>query len=411
MAAAVRTPARLAQVLSLSPEERAGCEASKGRLALAITPYFLGLLGDEGCPLRGQVVPRPEEALSSQDEALDPVAEDASSPTPGIVHRYPDRVLLLVTAFCASYCRYCFRSRLVSDARGYGFRPELEAGLAYISAHPEVRDVLVSGGDPLLLADGKLDELLGRLRAISHVEFVRLGTRAPIFLPQRVTDGLCEALRRHGPVWVSLHVNHPAECTAELRDALSKLRLDGGCVLGNQSVLLRGVNDDVETMKALQHRLLRMGVHPYYVHSCDVVQGAGHFRVDLRKALEIMEALRGHTTGYAVPCFAVDAPGGGGKVPLTGQYVVGYDDRHVVLRNFEGRLFKYPLYGAAGPSSVPASSPLRPDAEAEAAARGVPALSSLSRTAPGMPSGMALDSHRTARASGKPLKADADASE
>ena len=391
MAAAVRTPERLARVLPLSAAELAGCEASKKRLALAITPYFLGLLGKEGCPLRRQVVPQPEEALLGQDEALDPVAEEASSPAPGIVHRYPDRVLFLVTAFCTSYCRYCFRSRLVSDARGYGFQPELEAGLAYIVANPEIRDVLISGGDPLLLSDGKLDELLGRLRAIPHVEFVRLGTRAPVFLPQRVTPGLCEVLRKHGPIWLSLHVNHPAECTAELHEALSKLRLAGGCVLGNQSVLLRGVNDDAGTMKALQHRLLRMAVHPYYVHSCDVVQGAGHFRVDLRKALEIMESLRGHTTGYAVPHFVVDAPGGGGKVPLNGQYVVGYTEEHVVLRNFEGRLFKYPLYGAAsGLSPPPSSPPLRPDAEAEATGRGVPPLSSLAMTAPGMPSGMAL---------------------
>ena len=231
MASVVRAPERLARSLPLSAAELSGCEASKNHLALTFTSYFLGLLREEGCPFRRQVVPQPEEASVGKDEALDPVAEDASSPVPGIAHRYLDRVLFLVAAFCTSYCRYCFRSRLVSDARGYGFQPELEAGLAYIAARPEARDVLISGGDPLLLSDGKLDELLDRVRAIQHVEFVRLGTREPVFLPQRVTPGLCEVLRRHGLLWLSLHVNHPAECTAELYQAFPMLRLAGGCVL------------------------------------------------------------------------------------------------------------------------------------------------------------------------------------
>jgi lysine 2,3-aminomutase len=228
---------------------------------------------------------------------------------PGLVHRYPDRVLFLVTDRCAAYCRYCTRSRLVSNAQDYNFHPEYEQGLRYIEAHPEVRDVLLSGGDPLLLSDKKLEHLISRLRAIKHVEFIRIGSRIPVFLPQRITPELCEIFKKYGPIWMSIHVNHPKECTAELRAACERLSF-AGVPLGNQSVLLKGVNDDADVMKALVHRLLRMRVRPYYLYQMDLITGGSHFKVDVRKGIEIIRALRGHTTGYAVPQYVIDAPGG-----------------------------------------------------------------------------------------------------
>jgi lysine 2,3-aminomutase len=230
----------------------------------------------------------------------------------------------------------------VSNAQEYNFHPEFERGLRYIEEHTEIRDVLISGGDPLLLSDRKLDHLLGRLRAIKHVEFIRIGTRIPVFLPQRITSGLCEVLKKHGPVWMSIHVNHPKECTEELRAACERLSF-AGVPLGNQSVLLKGVNDDADVMKALVHRLLRMRVRPYYLYQCDLITGSAHFRVDVRKGIEIIKALRGHTTGYAVPQYVIDAPGGGGKVPINPEFVERITDDEVVFRNYEGKRFTYPL--------------------------------------------------------------------
>jgi lysine 2,3-aminomutase len=263
-------------------------------------------------------------------------------PVPGLVHRYPDRVLFLVTDRCAAYCRYCTRSRLVSNAQHYDFHPEFESGLKYIEEHAEVRDVLLSGGDPLLLSDNKLDYLLGRLRAVPHVEFIRIGTRIPIFLPQRITPALCDIFKKHGPIWMSLHINHPRECTVELKEACDRLAF-AGVPLGNQSVLLRGVNDDAETMKSLVHRLLQMRVRPYYLYQCDLITGSAHLRADPRKGIEIIRALRGHTTGYAVPQFVIDAPGGGGKVPLNPNYVEAITDDEIILRNFADESYRYPL--------------------------------------------------------------------
>jgi len=270
------------------------------------------------------------------------LGEDEHSPVPGLVHRYPDRVLFLVTDRCAAYCRYCTRSRLVSNAQDYNFHPEYEQGLRYIEAHPEVRDVLLSGGDPLLLSDKKLEHLLSRLRAIKHVEFIRIGSRIPVFLPQRITPALCEIFKTYGPIWMSIHVNHPREATAELRDACERLSF-AGVPLGNQSVLLAGVNDDAEVMKALVHRLLRMRVRPYYLYQMDLITGGAHFKVDVRKGLEIIRSLRGHTTGYAIPQYVIDAPGGGGKVPINPEYVESITDDLIVFRNYEGRRFQYPL--------------------------------------------------------------------
>ncbi|WP_438481222.1 KamA family radical SAM protein [Oleiharenicola lentus] len=335
---------QLERYMTLTPSEKAGCLFAKDKLALAITPYFFNLIDrdDPDCSLRKQLIPRHDEAVLSTGEMLDSLGEDSHSPVPGLVHRYPDRVLFLVTDRCASYCRYCTRSRLVSNAQDYNFHPEYEQGLRYIEAHPEIRDVLLSGGDPLLLSDKKLDHLLSRLRAIKHVEFIRIGSRIPVFLPQRITPELCEIFKKHGPIWMSIHVNHPKEATQELKDACERLSF-AGVPLGNQSVLLKGVNDDAEVMKALVHRLLRMRVRPYYIYQMDLITGGAHFKVDVRKGIEIIRALRGHTTGYAVPQYVIDAPGGGGKVPINPEYLEKITDDEVVFKNFEGKTFRYPL--------------------------------------------------------------------
>jgi lysine 2,3-aminomutase len=271
----------------------------------------------------------------------DPCGEDAHSPVPGLVHRYPDRVLFLVTDRCAAYCRYCTRSRMVSNAAGYDFHPEFDRQIEYVRRHAEIRDVLLSGGDPLLLNDEKLEFLLQRLRAIPHLEFLRIGTRIPVFLPQRITPGLCAMLKKYHPLFLSIHSNHPRELTTEVREALGRLA-DAGIPLGNQSVLLRHVNDDAVTMRAHVQKLLMCRVKPYYIYQCDLITGSAHLRASVRKGLEIMESLRGHTSGYAVPQYVIDAPGGGGKVPVNPEYVLSRNNDRVVIRNFEGRIFEYP---------------------------------------------------------------------
>ena len=335
--------------MELTPEEREGCLLARNKLSLAITPYFFNLVDrdDPDCPIRRQVIPREEELITSPEELLDPVGEEGSMGVDGLVHRYPDRCLFLVTNVCAAYCRYCTRSRLVSNAQGYDFHPNYENALQYIADHSEIRDVLLSGGDPLLMSDKKLDYLLGRLREIPHVEFIRIGSRIPVFLPQRVTPELGEVFRRHGPIWMSIHVNHPKECTEELYGATERLTM-AGVPLGNQSVLLRGINDDTEVMTSLMHRLLMMRVRPYYLYQCDLITGSRHLRADVRKGIEIIEALRGHSTGYAVPQFVVDAPGGGGKIPVNPEYVKEITETEIVMRNYEGKEYRYPLIGAAG---------------------------------------------------------------
>jgi lysine 2,3-aminomutase len=355
--------AQLEQFMTLTAEEKAGCEFANQKLSLAITPYFFNLIDrdDPDCPIRKQVIPRAGEMQLSAEEKLDSLGEDEHSPVPGLVHRYPDRVLFLVTDRCAAYCRYCTRSRLVSNAQHYDFHPAYQQGLHYIETHPEVRDVLISGGDPLLLSDKKLDHLLGRLRAIPHVEFIRIGSRIPVFLPQRITPGLCEVLRKHGPIWMSIHVNHPKEATLELKEACDRLAF-AGVPLGNQSVLLRGINDDADVMKALVHRLLRMRVRPYYIYQMDLITGGAHFKADVRKGIEIIRALRGHTTGYAVPQYVIDAPGGGGKVPINPEYVEKITDEEVVFRNFEGRRYSYPLLNTPVPDTTSADL-VKPDGD------------------------------------------------
>src|SRR5436305_6800077 len=328
---------------TLTPEEYAGAMLANQKLALAITPYFFNLIdpADESCPIRWQVIPRVEETHTAPWEMSDPCGEDSHSPVPGLVHRYPDRVLMLVTDRCASYCRYCTRSRLVSNASGYDFHPQFDQQIEYIRNTPAVRDVLLSGGDPLLFSDDKLEHLLSRLRAIPHVEFLRIGTRIPIFLPQRITPALCAMLKKFHPLFLSVHSNHPRELTTEVRDALGRLA-DAGIPLGNQSVLLQNVNDDAEIMKAHVQKLLMCRVKPYYLYQCDLISGSAHLRSSVRKGMEIMENLRGHTTGYAVPQFVIDAPGGGGKVPINPEYVLSRNGDGVIIRNYEGKIFEYP---------------------------------------------------------------------
>jgi lysine 2,3-aminomutase len=339
---------------TLTPEEFAGAKLANTKLALAITPYFFNLIdpADENCPIRLQVIPKLAESRTAPWEMSDPVGEDSHSPVPGLVHRYPDRVLFLVTDRCAAYCRYCTRSRLVSNASGYDFHPEFDKQIAYIAAHPEIRDVLLSGGDPLLLSDDKLENLLSRLRAIPHVEFLRIGSRIPTFLPQRITPELCAMLKKFHPLFMSVHSNHPRELTTEVRDALGRLA-DAGIPLGNQSVLLKHVNDDATVMKALVQKLLMCRVKPYYLYQCDLISGSAHLRASVRQGIEIMQQLRGHTSGYAVPQYVIDAPGGGGKVPVNPEYVLSHNADRVVLRNYEGKIFEYPEAADGRPCGRP----------------------------------------------------------
>lgn len=332
---------QLERLMSLTEREREGFRAAEHRLAFAITPHFFNLIDrqDPTCPVRLQVVPAAEEHLVSAGETEDPLGEEKNAPVPGIIHRYPDRVLFLATDRCACYCRYCTRSRLVSNARNYDFHPQTDACLKYIESHKEIRDVLISGGDFLLLSDEKINALLSRLRKIPHVEFLRIGSRVPVFLPQRITPELCEILKRHGPIWLSLHINHPKECTKELARAAERLAF-AGVVIGNQSVLLRGVNDDESVMRSLVHRLLMMRIRPYYLYVCDKINGSAHLKVPVTRGIEIIRALRGQTTGYAVPQLVVDAPGGGGKIPVNPDYTERFfPDGSILVKNFRGETF------------------------------------------------------------------------
>ncbi len=337
------------KLFRLTDVERRGLLLASEKFSVAITPHFATLIDaeDPNCPIRRQVVPRDEELVVSPGDMTDPCGEDGSSVVEGLVHRYPDRVLFLVLDTCASYCRYCTRSRLVSQGELEPLGRRVDAALAYLTEHTEVRDVLLSGGDPLLMSDATLDTLLGRLRAIPHLEFLRIGTRIPSFLPQRITPELVRVLRKHR-VWLSVHFCHARELTPEVAETCDLLA-DGGIPLGCQTVLLKGVNDSVEALRDLFHGLLKVRVKPYYLYQADPVLGTGHLRTPIRKGLELMAELRGHTTGYAVPTYIVDAPGGGGKIPVQPETIVGYEDGVWTLRNWAGRTFRYvDPAGAAG---------------------------------------------------------------
>jgi lysine 2,3-aminomutase len=329
--------------IALTPAERAGVVLARGKLAFSVTPHFFNLIdgNDPECPIRRQVIPLEEEGLTAPWEMADPCGEDGHMPAPGLVHRYPDRVLFLVTDRCASYCRYCTRSRVVSGVGEQELHTDFEEAYRYLESHTEVRDVLLSGGDALLLSDSRLESILTRLKSIPHLQFLRIGSRVPIFLPQRITPALCEMLRKFHPLWMSVHVNHPRELTSEVREALERLA-DAGIPLGNQSVLLAGVNDSLPVMRELVQKLLLCRVRPYYLYQCDLIKGSAHLRSTVAQGIKIIEGLRGHTSGYAVPQFVIDAPGGGGKIPVSPGYVLYHDEEKVVLRNFEGRVFEYP---------------------------------------------------------------------
>jgi lysine 2,3-aminomutase len=328
-------------LLQLANAEQRGLSIAPEKFAVAVTPHFASLLDPEDplCPLRLQVLPREEELTVDAADMVDPCGEDHDSPVPGLVHRYPDRVLLLALDTCAAYCRYCTRSRLVSQGEMYPVTRRLDAIVAYLEAHTEVRDVLISGGDPLLMSDEPLDNLLGRLRAIPHIEFVRIGSRVPSFLPQRITPELVAVLRKHR-VWLSVHFCHVRELTPEVAQACDLLA-DGGIPLGSQTVLLKGVNDSEEALKNLFHGLLKLRVRPYYLYQCDPVVGTAHLRTSVQTGIDLISKLRGHTTGYAVPTYVIDAPGGGGKVPIQASTLVYYENGKAVVRNWEGKRYNY----------------------------------------------------------------------
>ncbi|MBI3333044.1 MAG: KamA family radical SAM protein [Candidatus Omnitrophica bacterium] len=336
----IYTAEQLSQVIRLTPDEEAAVRRREGRLVMAIPPYWVSLMDpeDPSCPIRRQAVPVAEEFVVGPHDMLDPCGEDGRMPVPGLVHRYPDRVLFLVTEQCAMYCRHCTRRRLVGV--NHGLMNDYEPALAYLRAHKEVRDVLISGGDPLMMTDARLDRILASLREIPHLEFIRIGSRTPVTMPQRVTPEYCEVLKRHKPIWMSLHFCHPKEVTPRLKVAMDMLA-DSGVPLGSQTVLLKGINDDPKVMKKLMHELLKVRVRPYYIYQCDPARGISHFRTSVETGIRVMEALRGHTTGYAVPTFVIDGPGGGGKIPVGPNYVISYQDGVMTLRNYKGETYLY----------------------------------------------------------------------
>jgi lysine 2,3-aminomutase len=338
----IETLEDLKKYISLTAEEEEGVKKTLTTLRMAITPYYLSLINpdDPHDPVRKQCIPTGLETHQASADLLDPLHEDEDSPTPGLTHRYPDRVLFLITDMCSMYCRHCTRRRFAGQTDAECGNDRIEKALEYIEKTPTVRDVLLSGGDALMVADKKLEYIISRLRAIPHVEIVRLGTRTPVVCPQRITPELCEMLKKYHPIWLNTHFNHPNEITAESTRACEMLA-NAGIPLGNQSVLLRGVNDCVHVMKHLVQGLVKIRVRPYYIYQCDLSMGLEHFRTPVSKGIEIIEGLRGHTSGYCVPTFVVDAPSGGGKTPVMPQYVISQAPGRVVLRNFEGVITTY----------------------------------------------------------------------
>ena len=336
------TAEALSRVMTLTGDEINTLNRLKGRLPLSITPYYLSLIYDSGpwSPLRRTMIPTSDELIITDAEKADPLNEMGSSPVPGIVHRYPDRALFTVTQFCSSYCRYCTRSHSVGKL-GHLTKVEWEQALDYLREHTEIRDVIISGGDPLTMNDSKIEYLLSNLRAIKHIEILRIGTKVPAVLPQRITPQLVNMLKKYHPLFLSIHFTHPDEMTPETRRACEMLA-DAGMPLGSQTVLLKGINDDPATMKSLMHKLLTVRVRPYYIYQCDLIPGSSHFRTTIEKGIDIIENLRGHTSGYAVPQFVVDAPGGGGKIPVLPDYVVESGPEKWVLRNYKKNRYTYP---------------------------------------------------------------------
>lgn len=332
----------LKKYMNLTPDEEAGVAKTLGKLRMAVTPYYLSLidLNDPFDPIRKMAIPRAEELEYADYEDADPLHEDTDSPTPGLTHRYPDRVLLLITDQCSMYCRHCTRRRFAGQNDAGLPVDQVDQAIEYIRNTPQIRDVLLSGGDALLVSDERLEYIISKLREIPHVEIVRIGSRTPVVLPQRITPALCNMLKKYHPVWLNTHFNHPNEITPESAKACAMLA-DAGIPLGNQSVLLAGINDCVFTMKKLVNELVKIRVRPYYIYQCDLSMGLEHFRTPVSKGIEIIEGLRGHTSGFCVPTFVVDAPGGGGKTPVMPQYIISQTPKKVILRNYEGVITTY----------------------------------------------------------------------
>ncbi len=339
----ITTISQLKKFINLNPDEVEAIDNPHHSLPLRITPYYASLMGksDASDPIRRCMVPTINELFLSPGESSDPLEEGHYSPIPNLVHRYPDRVLFLTTGFCSAYCRYCTRSHMVAKDKCHVGVEAWQPALNYIKTHPEVRDVLVSGGDPLTMSDAHIEYLLQNLRAIKHVEIIRIGTKVPVVLPQRITQNLLRILKQYHPLYISIHFTHPAELSPETAEACARLA-DIGIPLGSQTVLLKGINDDVNTMKQLMQGLLKIRVRPYYIYQCDPIPGSNHFRTKVSKGIEIIKGLRGFTTGYAVPTFVIDAPGGGGKIPLLPEYYQGEVDGKVILKNYEDKTFYYP---------------------------------------------------------------------
>lgn len=337
----ITTLSELERIIELTPAEVEGVKRASS-LPMAITPYFSRLIdpSNPNCPLRKQVIPCFAESVITKHDMIDPCGEDAHSPVPGLVHRYPDRVLVILTDLCAAYCRYCTRRRRVGQGEATLTGENLRKICSYLRSHKKVRDVLISGGDPFILGDERLEEVLASIRAIAHIEILRMGTRVPVTLPQRIDEKLASMLKNYHPLYLSLHFSHPKEVTEEVKRACSILA-DSGIPLGSQTVLLKGINDAPNVMKKLMHELLKIRVKPYYIYQADLVAGTAHFRTPISTGIKIMEKLRGYTTGYAVPTFVVDAPGGGGKVPIGPNYIVSNEKSGLVVRNYEGRSFYY----------------------------------------------------------------------
>ena len=338
----IETLDQLKKYIKLTPEEEEGVKAALKTLRMAITPYYLSLIDPENpdCPIRKQSIPTAAELHKSKADIEDPLHEDSDSPVPGLTHRYPDRVLFLIPDQCSMSCRHCTRRRFAGQHDCSSPRQRIDACIDYIARTPQVRDVLLSGGDALLVPDSTLEYIFQRLREIPHVEIIRIGSRVPVVCPQRITPELCEMIKKYHPVWLNTHFNHPDEVTEESKGACERLA-NAGVPLGNQSVLLRGINDDTVIMKKLMHELVKMRVRPYYIYQCDLSLGIEHFRTPVSKGIEIIENLRGHTSGFAVPTFVVDAPGGGGKIPVMPNYVISQAPGRVVLRNYEGVITTY----------------------------------------------------------------------
>ena len=334
---------KLSKFLPMTEEEKADIQTCLSTFRMAITPYYASLIdpADINDPIRRQCVPTIEETFVGENDLVDPLDEENESPVPHIVHRYPDRVLFLVTYKCAMYCRHCTRRRTVGEEDSIIKEKSLQTALSYIRSHTEIRDILISGGDPLVMSTGKLEHIISSIRSIPHVDIIRIGTRVPVVMPMRITAELLDMLKKYQPIWINTHFNHPNEITPDSSRACTAI-VDAGIPLGNQTVLLRGVNDDTETMKELMLKLVHIRVRPYYLYQCDLSRGISHFRTKVENGIEIVHNLQGFISGYAVPKYVIDAPGGGGKVPVGYDYIISRDDKEVVLENWNGKTYKYP---------------------------------------------------------------------